>query len=358
VRSRACRRAGALAAAVLALAACGKAGRPVAPQIRVPRVVADLSAAARENAIELTWTVPRRRVDGSPIYELGVARLYRTEDAGTGEPRAALRVDDRIPGYAEIARFPLQEPVAPELRGNRITYANRRDLVVGRRYTYVTTTTDAEGRTSVPSARVSIRYIAAPEPPAALRVAAGDAEVRLTWEPPPGLIGGAPLSGTLAYEILRAPDAVAEPSVIARTGGETTYVDRGLSNDHTYQYAVRAVRTDGDAHVTGAPTARVAATPAKTTAPPSPTDLVAIASRGEVRLSWKPSAAPDVAAYIVYRAGPAGGFMRVGSVRPPATTFVDRGVPAGRYRYVVTAQDASVRANESERSNEVAVAVP
>jgi hypothetical protein len=50
--------------------------------------------------------------------------------------------------------------------------------------------------------------------------------------------------------------------------------------------------------------------------------------------------------------------MRVGSVRPPATTFVDRGVPAGRYRYVVTAQDASVRANESERSNEVAVAVP
>jgi hypothetical protein len=48
----------------------------------------------------------------------------------------------------------------------------------------------------------------------------------------------------------------------------------------------------------------------------------------------------------------------VGSVQPPATTFVDRDVPPGRYRYAVTAQDTSARANESTRSNEVAVTVP
>jgi hypothetical protein len=48
----------------------------------------------------------------------------------------------------------------------------------------------------------------------------------------------------------------------------------------------------------------------------------------------------------------------VGSVRVPGTTFTDRGLPAGAYRYAVTAQDTSVRANESRPSNEVRVAVP
>jgi hypothetical protein len=135
-------------------------------------------------------------------------------------------------------------------------------------------------------------------------------------------------------------------------------VDRGLANDHTYQYAVRATRTEGTATVTGAASPPVAVTPVKTTPPPPPSDLAAIPSRGEVRLSWRPSPAADVASYVVYRAAPAGEFLRVGSVQPPATTFVDRDVPPGRYRYAVTAQDTSARANESTRSNEVAVTVP
>jgi hypothetical protein len=45
-------------------------------------------------------------------------------------------------------------------------------------------------------------------------------------------------------------------------------------------------------------------------------------------------------------------------VQPPAVTFVDRDVAPGRYRYTVTAQDRSTRANESTRSNEATVTVP
>jgi hypothetical protein len=45
-------------------------------------------------------------------------------------------------------------------------------------------------------------------------------------------------------------------------------------------------------------------------------------------------------------------------VRPPVTTFVDRNVAPGTYRYTVTAQDATARANESRPSNEVTVSVP
>ncbi|MBI4247747.1 MAG: hypothetical protein HY614_11240, partial [Candidatus Rokubacteria bacterium] len=66
----------------------------------------------------------------------------------------------------------------------------------------------------------------------------------------------------------------------------------------------------------------------------------------------------DVAAYIIYRAAPGGALVRMGSVRAPATTFVDREVPSGTWRYAVSAQDTSSQANESPRSSEVAVTLP
>jgi fibronectin type 3 domain-containing protein len=223
----------------------------------------------------------------------------------------------------------------------------------------VATTSDTRGHVSAPSARVWVTFIAAPEPPAAVRADAGDAEVRLAWQAPARLVDGTPVTGPLVYEVLRAPDATATPAAVGRTPpGETSFVDRSAANDVTYQYTVRAIRTADGATAVSAASAPVAATPVKSTPPVAPSDLTAIPSRGEVRLSWKPSPAPDVAAYIVYRATPQGSFARIGSVRPPATTFVDRDVPPGRYRYAVTAQDTSTRGNESVPTNEVTVTVP
>lgn len=359
MRPRPLRRAALVVLAVLALTACGKRGDPVAPEVRVPRTVGDLSATARHDGIELAWTLPRRRVDTRPLFDPGVARLYRSEDSGVGEPRAALRVNDRIPGYTEVASFRLSGSAGTPVTDGRVVHTDRRDLTYGRRYTYVVTTSDTRGRVSAPSPRVSVTFIAASEPPAAVRAEAGDAEVRLAWQAPARLLDGSPVTGPLVYEVARTADATAAPTVVGRTApGQTSFVDRGMANDRTYYYVVRAIRTEGAGTGISDASAAVASTPAKSTPPAPPADLAAIPSRGEVRLSWKPSPAPDVAAYLIYRAAPDGAFARVGSVRPPASTFVDRNVPSGRYRYAVTAQDASTRANESARSNDVTVTVP
>jgi hypothetical protein len=358
VTPRAARRAGLVAVAVLALVACGKRANPVAPQLRVPQAVTDLTATARHDGIELAWTLPRRRVDKGPLFDPGVARLYRTEDSGAGEPRAAMLVNDRIAGYTEIASFPLTDP-ATKSADARLAYTDRRDLTYGRRYTYVVTTSNTRDHVSAPSPKASVTFIAAPEPPRAVRADAGDAQVRLTWEPPARLVDGTAITNPVSYEVSRTADPTSAPTAVGRTAtGETSFVDRGMANDVTYQYTVTAIRSEGAATGTSAASAPVAVTPAKSTPPAPATDLTAIPSRGEVRLSWKPSASPDVAAYLIYRAPPGGPFTRVGSVRPPATTFADRNVPPGRYRYAVTAQDASTRANESARSNEVMVTVP
>jgi hypothetical protein len=267
--------------------------------------------------------------------------------------------DGRVPGYTEAATFRLHDPPSAYLRGDRIVYTDRRELAYGRRYTYVVTTSDAQGRTSPLSPRVSLTYIAPPEAPPGLRGESGDRTARLAWQPPARLVDGSPATDPLAYEVLRAGDLRAEPAPVGRTApGITSFEDRDLENDRTYYYAVRAVRIAGTASATGEAGRRVAVTPAKTTPPSPPAELVAVPSRGEVRLAWRPGPEPDVATYVIYRAVPGAPPTRVGSVRPPGTTFVDRAVPPGTYRYTVTAQDATARANESRPSNEVIVTVP
>jgi hypothetical protein len=355
------RRGVALAAALvlLALPACGRRGAPVAPERRVPQPVTDLRGIVREGGIELAWTVPQRRADNTRLTDPGTARVFRAEDAGQGEPRAALLVDDRVAGYTEVATVRLADPPSPLVRGHRVTLTDRRSLTQGRRYTYVVVTADAQGRTSAPSPRVTLMFVPAPEPPADFRVEPGDREARLSWRRSARLSDGSAVSGPLVYEILRAPSADAPLVPITRTEPDATAAtDRGLENDRTYHYAVRAIRQEGATAIEGEPTASVAVTPADVTPPSPPSELVAIPSERTVRLSWSPSPALDVAGYVVYRAQGSGPLQRVGAVRAPGTTFTDRDVPPGTYRYAVTAQDASARANESRPSSAVTVTVP
>jgi len=345
------------ALAVCALGACGRAGPPVVPEIRVPMAISDLRGAVEDGAITLAWTNPQRRVDQTRVRDLSEARLYRTEDDGVVPPKPALLVAGKIAGYREIAVIPLGGRSA-EVQGLTVRFVDREGLRFGHRYTYVAVVEDSQGRVSPPSQRVSIAFIAPPEAPAAPEVTAGDRQVRIRWQPPARLTDGS-VPGPLTYDVLRAGAMEGPPeAVLPVPAGQTEFLDTNLENDRTYYYAVRATRQEGGTVARGAPSPRVAATPGTTTPPAAPTGLVATPSANVVRLSWAASPDPNVAAYVVYRAAPRGEFVRIGSVRVPATTFTDRDVPRGTYRYAVTAQDASARANESARSNEVTVTVP
>ena len=353
--ARAVARAAVVAAA---LAACAKVGPPVAPEVRLPRAVSDLTATVTDGAVDLAWTNPSRRVDNTVIRDLAVARVYRTDDTGTGDPKPALVSGRRVAGYREIARIALDTP-EKRRAATRVATTDRQDLAFGRRYTYVVLTEDAQGRTGLPSSRVSVFFIAPPEAPRDLSGEPGDGQVRLRWRPPARLTDGSEAGADIVYEVLRAtaPEAPVE-SITPTPLTATELVDRDLENDRAYVYAVRALRTSGTTVARGAPSAAVTVTPLDLTPPSAPSNLVAVASGNTVRLSWSPSPEGDVALYIVYRAMEGAAFARIGAAPAPSTTFLDRDVAAGRYRYVVTAQDRSSRANESARSNEVSVTVP
>ena len=339
------------------LTACGRAGPPVAPEVRSPTPISDLRGVIEDGAVSLTWSNPQRRVDQSRLRDLSEARIYRTEDDGVVPPKPALLTLGKIAGYREVAVIPLAGSPSSG-QAQTVRYVDRDDLRFGRRYTYVVIVEDARGRVSPPSTRASVRFVAPPEAPPAPTVDAGDGQVRVRWRPPDRLADGT-APGPLAYEVARAatPDGPPEASFPVAVG-TTEFLDKGLENDRTYYYSVRAIREDDGTVARGGASPRVAATPTRATAPAPPANLVATPTGNAVRLSWAPSPDANVATYVVYRAAARGELVRIGSVRAPAVTFTDRNVPRGTYRYAVTGQDASTRAAESARSNEVTVTVP
>ncbi|HKW92342.1 MAG TPA: fibronectin type III domain-containing protein, partial [Methylomirabilota bacterium] len=158
------------------------------------------------------------------------------------------------------------------------------------------------------------------------------------------------------YEVLRGGAGAPLGPITPQPIDTTTFTDTGVTNDTDYQYAVRAVRADAEVTVTGQASAAVAAAPAKTTPPTTPTGLVAVPSPGAIRLAWNPIPDRDVASYVVYRASDRGDFVRIATTPPVGTVYADREVQAGTtYRYAVTAVDNARRPNESARSNEVSV---
>jgi predicted small lipoprotein YifL len=343
----------------VAFAGCGKKGPPVAPERRLPVPPADVRASIDERTIVVTWTNPGTRFDGSPLKDLTAVKLFRRED-GDGAPlKPAMLSSGRVVGYDEIATIRLDSPAAPAtVSGRAVQWVDRQGLVFGHRYVYVVTATDSLGRSSPPSERRPITFLAAPKPAGNVQAVPADRRVTLTWDRPTEFVDETPAAaGELRYLVLRGSGSEGGLAPItAQPIAETSYSDSGLDNDTEYRYAVRALRVDARATAAGPATAVVAATPALTTPPGAPADLVAIASPGAVRLAWRASPEPNVAQYAVYRAMGTGAFIRIGTVLAGVTTFVDRDVrPGTTYRYAVTAIDNARRPNESARSAEVAV---
>lgn len=345
----------------LAAAGCGKKGPPVAPEHRVPAVVSGLTATVEGNTIVLSWTNPTTRADGSRMKDLTQLRVHRREETAAAEPKPAVLARGRVVGYEEIASIRLAAPAPAKVEGNRASWVDRANLAVGRRYVYVVTAVDGVGRSSPPSQRLAMTFLAAPRPPARLSASAGEGEARLSWAPPAGLVDGSPVSGSIAYVVLRAASpAAALTPVTPSPITASSFTDTGLQNDVTYFYAVHAVRTEAAGVAQSELSTTAAATPVDVTPPSAPANLVAVPTEGAVRLAWNPSPEPDVAGYIVYRASPPGGpYVRLTPGLVTATVAADRTVERGRtYAYVVTAVDRAKRVNESARSNEVTATVP
>ena len=97
------------AVVVLAAAACGKKGPPLAPLRRVPAQVAEFSAARSGEVVYLTALVPATNVGGDAPADLATIEVY----AATAEREPALGEEEPGPPWARVHGVPVRRPVPP-----------------------------------------------------------------------------------------------------------------------------------------------------------------------------------------------------------------------------------------------------
>jgi fibronectin type 3 domain-containing protein len=205
-------------------------------------------------------------------------------------------------------------------------------------YYYKVTAEDAAGNVSQPSNEhtATIADGTAPTAPTAATAIATGSRIDVSWTAATDNVG------VVRYNLHRGATSGFTPSAanrIAQPTG-TTYADLSLAPG-TYFYKLTAEDAAGNV---SAVSNTASATVLDTTAPSSPTGLVATGGSGQVSLAW--NAASDnvaVVRYNVHRSSTPGFTPAAGNriAQPTGTSYVDTGLAAGTYYYKVTAEDAA-----------------
>ncbi len=361
-----------LFSALLVFAGCGVPADPVPIRVPVPLAVTDLAARQAADGAVLTFTPPRKTVDGERLDKYPDLEIFRGYlPAGTKKrpSAAALQLVYTIPGaavdtYLAQDRVEIPDPLKPQ------------DLAAhsGQRLYYAVRTRLSPKQSSADSNVVSLVLYPAPERIRDLRATVIEAGVQIAWTKPERTTAGVPLTSLTGYRIYRAevePGAT-DPAKARRKSAASllgispsvTYLDLQIEWGHSYIYSVRSVAQYDADSVESPDSAPVLVTPVDTFPPAPPRDLVAVAQAATgtgpatIELSWAISTEADLAGYNVYRtevglAGP----QRLNQELLLTPTFRDISVAVGAlYTYTVTAVDRA--GNESPPGAAVSTVIP
>ncbi|ADH86879.1 fibronectin type III domain-containing protein [Desulfurivibrio alkaliphilus] len=327
---------------LLLAAGCGKKTDPLPPAEILPAPIADLDVVLDQRGIELSWTVPRRTVQGERLpYRVKKFKLYRAV-----VPQEEYREDEPPP-------FGRPLTVANELAaGERLVYRETL-LLPGHRYSYQVKSRAGWLLASEPSNLVDFTWLAPPGAPRALAAEAGDRVVELRWQPPreiPAL--PAEVSAELRYQLYRSRDG--KDFTALATTAELHHLDREVVGGRTYYYRVRAMAVLGETRVAGPVGATVSVTARDLTPPTAPLLEAAVPVREGVRLLWEMPDDRRIAEFIVLRRLPGEDEGReIGRQRAPALSHLDRHPPAEADVWYYRLVAVDVEGNRSEPGNEL-----
>jgi hypothetical protein len=389
---------------------CGNKKPPKAPPRMVPAKTTDLEVAQRGNELQFALTYPATTSGGLSLPGLEAVELWRMtrplvppepEAEETGDEPAAegeetepeespeqespeqeappptpllfrrpatevviqaeerVQVDPReflalaaieqriegaelqaaISGDRILLRLPLGELPPPEVP------EEERDLEL-----FAVVTVSSRGLGSELSNLVKILPRNPPPPPSQLEIQPDADGIEVAWQ------AGDPAVGFRVYRRDAASRAYIEP-IAEPQPEDRSHLDRAAAFDSRYVYTVTSVALESPL-VESALAAEHEVQYEDRYPPAPPGGLIVLAEPGQARLLFEPSAADDLAGYLVYRRSADGaGFDRL-TVEPSLELgYLDSEVSSGRgYSYYVSAVDLS--GNESEAGETVDVAIP
>jgi hypothetical protein len=331
---------------------CGRKAPPVPPGTIRPKTINDLRYQITPKGVTLTWGVPVRNTDGSPLARIEGFDLFKAEVESEGT------CTECPPPFGR----PIEIPFGAKPEEARQMIYEDRTLVSGRRYIYEVRTVKGWFNVGDPSNRISLAWHPPPAAPKDLVARSMEDGVLLSWLSPTTWSDGSPLDRPLAYRLYRTGLAEGGWKPLLTLVEGTQYLDRTARPRRRYRYCVAAVLSYlANTEIEGPKTPPVAALHHDLAPPQAPEGLVAVPTSRGVELLWKESADPDLHGYLVYREGVDDLIERV-TVEPiKGPRFLDQKIlRPGRYKYWITAVDRADPPNESAPSGvaEVEVSKP
>ena len=395
----------ALLALGLATAGCGNKRPPKAPPRIVPMTTTDLEVTQRGNELQFAFAYPAVTIGGLPLPGLEAVELWRYtrplvppppeaeegEEAGEEElaeeevvedppqedppaspflfrrPGATVEVqaEDRVDvdpreflALAEIEQRIEGTELQAAISGDRILLRlplgelppaevpeEERDIEL-----FAIITVSSRGLGSELSNVVKILPRTPPAPPSRIETQPNADGINVAWQSDDPEVGFRVYRRDVASRAYGTP--IAEPQPDARS-----HLDKTGLFGSSYVYSVTTVSQEAPL-VESALAAEREVQYEDRYPPPPPTGLIVLAEPGRARVLWEPSAADDLAGYLVYRqAADGSGFDRLTDEPGLELEYLDTAVTSGRgYSYYVSAVDRD--GNESEASDTVDVDVP
>lgn len=335
---------------------CGVAGQPHPPRVERPEAVTDLAMMQKGPAFVLSFTPPRRAVDGQRLTKPLEIELFRAitnpgekvpASLAAAAPSRTVPADDlarHTSGDKAVLSERLSDSELAQYQGATITFALR-GLTFGFRHRRL----DSELSNL---ARGMLLDVSGPVED--LQIKTTENALELRWTAPERSLSGRPLSDLAGYRVYRSETGKPGTFQVRRETISAAYSDSDFAFDHTYFYKVCARFRQAAQVAESEDSAVVEITPRDTFPPAAPKNVSGLFSADAVQLVWTANTEPDLAGYNVYRREGEAAWRKLNSDALRTPTFEDRSVqPGHQYLYRVTAVDLAH--NESAPSEETAV---
>lgn len=340
--------------AVLGMAGCGKQGPPQPPVRAVPAAARDLAVRQQGDRLLLSFAFPGTTRAGTPLGGVTGVEVWEMRRPAPPEGQPVAPMDPRqFQAAAKQVLTLTAGDIAPVTFGDRMVVAVSLPSPLpeaAQAHDYAVRTLGPQGDRSDLSNVVALVPRTPPLPPEQVTVTARAEGIEVAWTPREGAAG---------YNVYRrdAQERGHGQPLHTAGPGDASFLDASARFGQSYIYAVTTVAARVPL-VESAIGAEREVRYQDRFPPAAPSELVALAEAGQVRLFWRGSDAEDLAGYLVYRRqGTTGEFVRITPEVIPGAEFVDTTVAGGRvYSYRVAAVDQL--GNESPPSGDTATSVP
>jgi hypothetical protein len=342
----------ALLLALPALTACGRQGDPMPPLRAIPAPTRDLAVVQQGSRFLLSFTYPKTTPAGTAlegISEVEVLEAVRPPAPDGKAPaldarqfETAAKERQKVSG-TDLSSYIFGDRIVIDLPLPEMTADTRPEA----RY-FAVRTVGKEGDRSDLSNIAAVVPKAPPAAPERVNATARTDGILVEWTP---------VESTSGYNIYRrdAQERSYGRAIYTAGAAETSWLDATARFGKSYIYTVTALAQAQPVVESSIGSEREVRYQDRFP-PPPPSELVALAETGQVRVVWRSSDAADLAGYLVYRRGPTGDFVRVTPQPIQGTEYADTAVAPGQtYTYRVTSVDQG--GNESDPGGEVRTTV-